>query len=362
VDFFDDDAAGQTPPDASPPPPPPRRRTNRRRTRIQRIVILAAILFVVVFVIAWWARSCQHSAKVDSYRTYMEGVTTVIADSDALGKQLDQIVENPTKYSRKELIAKLTALSSSQSEIAVRAGNLEAPGPLASQQDQFATGMDVRAAGFKLLRTAMLAALSSKKVGAGKLSQLEGYFSGPDAYYMHLFYTQARTTMSDEGVSDVEVPVSTWYLTHDVFDQTRLQAMLTSVGTSTKLTGVHGVSLAGVVAQPGNVALSQGKTVDVPASAQLSFLVKVKNGGDVTENEVPVSATLILPGGNELKQAATIASIGAGQTQSVVIEGFAIPSDALSKELTLKVKAGPVADERDPSNNSGQFKFILQLQ
>lgn len=363
MDFFDDDASGQTPPDASPPPPPPpRRRPNRRRTRIQRIVILAAIFFVLVFVIAWWARSCQHSRKVDSYRTFMDGVTTAIADSDDLGKQLNKLIDNPTKYSRKELIAKLDELRASQEEIAVRAARLEAPDPLQAQQEVFATAMDVRAAGFDLLDAAITAALEAKKVQVGKLSQLSGYFSGPDAYYMHLFYTQARTTMSDEGVSDVEVPVSDYYLTHDLFDQTRLQAMLTSVGTSTKLTGLHGVALAGVVAQPGDVALSKTGTTDVPASAELSFLVKVQNQGDVTEEKVPVTATLKLPDGTELKQASSIASIPAGQTQSVVIEGFAIPSSALSKVLTLEIKAGPVPEESTTTNNSGRFKFILQLQ
>jgi hypothetical protein len=361
VDFFDDDATGQTPPDAE-PPPPPRRRTDRRRTRIQRIVVLAVILFLLVFVMAWWARACQHSHKVESYRTYMEGVTTAIADSDALGKQLDKLVANPTKYSRKELIAKLDELTASQDEIAVRAGRLDAPKPLVAQQDLFATGMAVRASGFKLLRTAMRAALNSKKVNAGKLAQLEGYFSGPDAYYMDRFYAQARTTMSDQGVSDVAVPTSTYYLTSDTFDPTRLQAMLTSVGTSSKLTGIHGVGLVGVVAQPGNVALVQGGTVNVPASAQLSFLVKVENGGDVTESDVPVKATLLLPGGQPLKQAATITNIAAGQTQSVVIQGFAIPSSALSKTLTLKIMAGPVKQERSLANNAGRFKFILQLQ
>jgi hypothetical protein len=41
------------------------------------------------------------------------------------------------------------------------------------------------------------------------LGLLDGYFSGPDAYYQELAYLPARETLADEGVSDVAVPTST---------------------------------------------------------------------------------------------------------------------------------------------------------
>ena len=117
-----------------------------------------------------------------------------------------------------------------------------------------------------------------------------------------------------------------------------------------------------MVAQPGDVALTEAGTVDIPASADLAFDVKVQNQGDVTEENVAVTAQLKLPGGSVLKQTGTIATIAAGQTQSVTIQGFAIPTEALSKVSTLKVKAGPVPGERVKTNNTGQFKILLQLK
>ena len=63
-----------------------------------------------------------------------------------------------------------------------------------------------------------------------------------------------------------------------------------------------------------------------------------------------------------LTQSATIATIAAGQTQSVTIQGFAIPAEALSKVSTLKVTAGQVPGEQVKTNNVGQFKILLQLQ
>ena len=361
MDFFDDDAPAQSPPrDAS--TASQRRRPNRRRTRIQRIVILAAILFVVVFALALWARSCQHNRKVASYSTYFDSVATAIADSNDLGKQLNTVITNPTSLQRAQLVAKLNDLTSRQKEIAVRAARLQPPSTLDAEQAVIADGMKVRAEGFRLFQTTLLGALTNKKVGAGKLAATGGYFTGPDAYYMSQVYAQARNTLSQQGVTGVEVPPSTYYLTSGMFDTTKITAMLTSIGGSAKLSGIHGVGLAGVTAQPGNIALTHGQTINVPATANLSFDVKVQNQGNVTEKNVPVTAQLKLPNGSVLTQASTISTIAASQYQTVSITGFAIPADALSKVSTLTVKAGPVQGERVLSNNSGQYKILLQLK
>ena len=363
MDFFDDDETGQAPGgDQSASPQRSRRRPDRRRTRIQRILILAAILFVIVFAMAWWARSCQQNRKVESYRTYFEGVSVAIGDSATLGKQLDQLVANPTKFSRKELTAKLAELSAKQNEIAVRADRLDPPNTLASEQAVFAEGMKVRADGYKLFETTMLGILGKKKVNPAKIAALAGYFSGPDAYYTSRVYIPARNTLNEQGVTDVPVPTSTYYLTAKTFDAARLKQMLNSVGSSTKLAGIHGVGLLSVIAQPGDITLTKGGTTNIPATVGLAFDIKVENQGDITEENVAVTAELKLPGGDVLPQEGTIATIASGQTQSVTLTGFNIPAEALSKVSTLKVTAGPVPGEQKMSNNSGQFKILLQLQ
>ena len=368
MEFFDDDAAsgstkGDPPsPDASQAPQRRRRRSNPGRTRTQRLVILAVVLFLIVFGLALWVRACQHDRKVASYRDYFEGVSTAIADSGALGKQLDQLVGNPTKYSRKELVNKLQQLSAKQDEIAVRASRLVAPDTLAAEQAAFADGMRVRADGFKQFTAAMLGSLANKKVTAGQLAALEGYFSGPDAYYMSRVYLPARNVMNAQGVSDVAVPTATWYLKSRTFELTRLQELLSSVGSSTKLSGIHGVGLVKVVAQPGDVALIGNGVTTVSASADLAFDVTVQNQGDVTESDVPVTVSIKPPGSDAISQTGTIATLPSNKSQTVTVQGFAIPAEALSKQCTVKVTAGPVKGERVTTNNSATYKILLQLQ
>jgi hypothetical protein len=370
VDFFDDETS-RAPADAGGPPSTPtsRRRPagNRRRSRVLRLVILAVILFAVVFGIAWWARSCQHNRKIDTYRGYYTDVAAAIDDSVGLGKKVSAIMKDPARLSRKELIAELDQLAAQQEEISVRADRLEPPATLEVEQSVFATGMKVRASGFKLLRTAMVGALDNKKVGVKDVTALDGYFSGPDAYYQELAYLPARETLAEEGVSDVAVPTSTYFLTWKALDPATVTLALESVGKSSKLTGIHGVALIDVTAQgsSGDLKLQRGRTNNVPASPDLSFVVQVQNQGSVNEKNVPVTATLVLPGGgdtNTITQEASIAVIQAGKTKDVTITGFAIPTEALSKKVKLTVEAGPVKGERVETNNSATFTLLLQLK
>jgi hypothetical protein len=365
VDFFDDETTRAPADPAGPPASPSRRRPpDRRRVRIQRLVIAVVVTFLVVFGLAWWARSCQHSRKVDTYQTYFDGVSAAIGDSNALGKTVSSMMYDPSKYSRSELVDKLGQLAAQQQEIAVRAGRLEPPSTLEQEQTEFAAGMRVRTSGFSLLRTAMMSALANKKVTAETIAALDGYFSGPDAYYQDLVYAPAREAMAKDGVTGVAVPVSDYYLKWKALDPARVQSALDTVGKSAKLTGIHGVGLISVTAQTsnGNIKLSTGKTTDVAASTDLAFVCEVQNQGTVTEHDVPVTATLTVPGGDPLKQQGTIATIQPSKTQTVTITGFVIPETALSKELTLKVTAGPVKGEHVLTNNTLTFKLLLQLQ
>jgi hypothetical protein len=365
VDFFDDET-GRAPADTAGPPASPSRRRppDRRRTRIQRLAIAAVIAFLVVFGLAWWARSCQHNRKVGTYETYFEGVTSAINDSTALGKKLSSTMYNPAKLSQNELVDRLGQLAAQQDEIAVRAARLSPPATLEQEHTAFASGMRVRARGFSLLRTAMLGALANKKITAYTIAALDGYFSGPDAYYQQLVYTPSREIMAEDGVTGVPVPTSTYYLTWKALDPDRVKLTLASLGQSTKLTGTHGVALMTVTAKTsgGDIELVKGQTNEVPASADLGFVCEVQNQGTATERDVTVTALLTVPGGDPLKQQGTISVIEPTKTQTVTISGFAIPETALSKQVTLKVTAGPVKSEQVLTNNTMSFKLLLQLQ
>jgi hypothetical protein len=368
VSFFDDDAEVTQ---VTAPTPRPRRKRNRSRLRIQRLVIALVALFVLVFVLALVIRSCQQNAKESSYRTYFTQVGGVLSDStNSVGKPIAALLADPTKYGRTQLVAELNSLVAKQNEITARTEKISPPGKLKSLHSILIQGEEVRQAGVVQVREGLMAALGGKHLHATArmLAALSGYFTGPDAYYEQLYRTQAQKILKDDGVSNVAVPAlvpaAGYFATSTVFSPSALSAALSSVSSSVKLTGAHGVGLAGVAIKSSGktVVLSPSGSNNFKASVGLVVAVTVQNQGSATEANVPVKITWTGPGNTTPQTySATIPSIAAHASKTVDVPGLNIPSNDMAKRTTLKVKAGPVPGEKLLSNNSASYVIIPVL-
>ena len=159
------------------------------------------------------------------------------------------------------------------------------------------------------------------------------------------------------------MPTATYYLDGRHPHRGARHGHAQPLGASAKLGGIHGVALDGVTAKPSGTALVRGKSVPIPASPDLSFVVTVENQGSVAESDVPVEVVLVLPGGDKLKQTATIAAISAGKKPDGRGPGVRrSPTRRSAASSTLRVKVGPVPEERVLTNNSATYQFLLQLQ
>ena len=142
--------------------------------------------------------------------------------------------------------------------------------------------------------------------------------------------------------------------------------MLDSVGNSTKLSGIHGVALLDVTAQgsSGDIKLVKGRSNDVPASADLAFVVTVQNQGerhrDTTCPSPPRSRSPAATPTQRRRHPSP--RIGPTRRRTSPSPGSPSRTEALSKEVTLKVVAGPVKGERVETNNTATYKLLLQLQ
>ena len=141
----------------------------------------------------------------------------------------------------------------------------------------------MRLAGVEQVRTGLLAALSGKNLHATarKLAALSGYFTGPDVYYNALYRNQAQNDHEQrrrEQRGGAGRPASS--PTATCSRPTALQAALASVSSSTKLSGLHGVGLAGVaIKSNGKTTRSSSGSNNFTASVGLVVLVTVKNQG-----------------------------------------------------------------------------------
>jgi len=343
-----------------------RKPRSKRTVRIQRLLIALVVLFIVVFLLALWIRSCSYNRKVGSYQEYMTEVQKVIEDTNAVGKDLKTMVNDPTKFTREGMSKLLGEMIRDQTAVADRAAKLQPPDDLMDENAVLVQGMDVRNQGYKLWRDAIEAELKGKdsSVTAKNLAALGAYFTGPEAYYQALFYRQAQKVMADEGVSNVTVPAATYYTNANLFQTTKMKNLLDTMGKTSSLKGVHGVALAGVQVQPGDKQLETGKTNKVTASTELSFVVSVENQGTVAEKDVPVEITLIPPEEANLqnqKLETSIATIDANQVKTAKVAGFTLDPAVIGPELKLRVQVGPVPQEQVATNNKATYTVIFQL-
>ena len=359
MSFYDDEPLPE-----EPQPRAPRHKRDRSKLKVQRLVIFLVVLFAIVFALALAVRACQHRAKESAYREYFTNTASVINDSNEVGKKLGVILANPTKFNRQELTDELNKLVADQTEITARAQNIKPPDKLKDLHSTFALGMKVRLRGVEQVKAGLLAALTKKKVKAmaTKLAALSGYFSGPDVYYSELYQTQAQKVMADDDVTNVAVPVSDFFLKHDLFDAAAIEAALQRAAAATSQTGTHGVGLVSVVAKPDGVRLKAGQDTQVRSTPDLVFSVTIENQGSVTESDVTVKLTFTAPGASPQELTGTVAAIGPGERQSVDIVGIVIPPEALAKTSTVKVVAGPVKGEKVTDNNQATYGVILQFE
>jgi hypothetical protein len=360
VSFFDDDD------EVTVPEPRPRRRSSRSRTRLQRFAVLAVILFVVVLVLALSIRSCQGNRKKNAYSSYMAGVQTVVDDSAAVTKQIGAILADPTKYSRKQLLAKLDGLETTQREILTRTQQLDPPRPLAEEQTALVQGMQVRLEGVRLFHDGIVKALGVKNTAASaaNIASYSGYFTGPDVYYQMFFYAPAQVTVQKEVGGGVTVPAIDPAKSAALLDATLIKSAIDRMQASRKLTGIHGVSLVSVVLNDQNgkqvAKLVPNREVRVTAGPGLVFRVSVQNQGTITETNVPLTVTVVPPGTSaEQKLAQTMASIPAGATQTADVPGFNPAASSIGRVTIVKVFVGPVPEEQTTSNNKAEYKLRL---
>jgi hypothetical protein len=365
VSFFDDDSEVTQ---VTAPAPRSRRKRNRSRLRIQRLVIALVALFILVFVLALVIRSCQQNAKESTYRSYFTQVQQVESDAtNKVGKPIAALLGDPTKFGRTQLESQLSTLVATQNEITTRTARINAPGKLKDLHQILVQGQQVRLAGVQQVRAGLLAALSGKGLHATarKLAALSGYFTGPDVYYNQLYRTQAQKIVTDDGVTNVAVPEVGYFAGASVFSPTALAAALTTVSSSAKLSGVHGVALGGVAIKSNGttVTLSAGSANHFTASVGVLVLVTVQNQGTVTQTNVPVKVTWSGPSGSAAQvYTASIPSIAPGAKKTASVSGLNIPSTAITKSSTLKVEAGPVPGEKVLSNNHATYTIVPVLK
>ena len=130
-----------------PPKPPGGPQLYRLGVLIAGAIVLAVILILVV-------NSCRENQKVSAYENYVESVSTIAAESEDLGKQLNTQLTTPG-ITLEALREDVGGLRQQQEQLLQQAQELGPPGPLLEQQEALVETMQFRVNGLDGLATAL---------------------------------------------------------------------------------------------------------------------------------------------------------------------------------------------------------------
>ena len=363
-DFFDDAPSGEAAERTGPPrrrPRLPRRPPAGGGTAIlARRAALIVGLIVVAVALVLVVNSCRADQKKGEYESYMERVAAVDAQSQDVGKRLNQLIFS-SGIKLDDLTAELDGLRREQSQAVANAERLEPPGPLREQQETLVQAMLLRVEGLNGLKRAFdsIGTTARQRNPGVLLAEQSDRLVASDVLYEDLFAEGAKSVLADQGITGVAVPESDFVRNRELSSPTSWRLVVDRL-TQPQAGGggLHGNQIAGVRVLPGSKPLSPSEENTVRVSTGLGFEVLVKNSGDNQETQVRVNLT-IQQSPESIRKEDTIDIINPGDTKSVTFRELS--GLAFGPRTILKVTVEPVPGEKNTNNNTAEYTVIFTL-
>jgi CARDB len=335
-----------------PPTPPGGPQLYRLGVLIAGAIVLAVILILVV-------NSCRNNQKVSAYENYVESVSTIAAQSEDLGKQLNTQLTTPG-ISLEALRGDIEGLRQQQEQILRRAQELEPPGPLIQQQEALVETMQFRVNGLDGLATAFeqVAQTTNADESGQLLASQAQRLVASDVVYADGFQSPTETVLEEQGVSNVPVPASRFVQNPEFASPTQWKQTVARLTQAPESGGLHGNGIQAVRVQPSGQTLNPNEDTTIESSSDLAIEVLVQNSGDSQETQVRVTLTIMQD--PQIQKRQTIDVINPGETKTVTFRDFGELSFATS--TTLRVVIDPVQGEENTGNNTAEYPVIFTLQ
>lgn len=334
----------------------------RGLTPLLRLLALIALIVAALVFFGLLIQSCASTSKHDSYKNYMEKVSTVAKSSESNGAAVaSAMTTSGAKVA--DLDTSLVGIADQERQTLAAAQKLNPPGPLRPQHEDLIEALQLRVNGVQGLADTFRATATSKATSdAALLAAQADRLLASDVIWDDLFLEPSKSVMKNEGVSGVNVPDSNFVANHDLITERsmtlvlqRLRGASTGGGTPT---GIHGTNIVDTKVLPGGPVLSQPNENTVTATTDLAFVVAVADSGDSQEVGIKVTLTIQKPGGAIVKTQ-TIDLINPGQTKEVTFTNLGqVP---FAQKTTVLVDVAPVPGERNTDNNKASYPVIFSL-
>jgi len=189
----------------------------------------------------------------------------------------------------------------------------------------------------------------AEKAMAGIAKQMQKLLAS-DVVYEQVVRPEVDGVLANNGISDSDVPESTFLPDEKWLDEATVSEALGGVsGSSENASGVHGTELSGVVVN--GTELVEGAPATVSAEEGVEVEASVQNQGESTENGVTVAVTYE---GTTVK--GEIDELPAGETGTAIIPLTPTPSG----EVTIEVVVEALPGEELTENNEAAYTLVVE--
>jgi CARDB len=323
-----------------------------RRTVAIVLAVIAVILLVVLI------NSCRNSQKDNAFRDYAGDERSLVSAEQDLSNRLFATLSKPGRGDALNVQTQVNAQRVDAEQLVQRAKDASHPGELDTANGWLATAFEFRADAIGRIANLIPTALGEK----GKQAAIDSIAGQMQAFLASdVIYSQraipALTAAFSKRSIDERFPISQFLPDLGWLDKTTVGTRLAKLtGTSQAATpGLHGTSLDGVTAQPSGTDLTDTGVNRVSVSNQLSFDVKVTNGGNSEETDVGVSVTI--SNGKKISVDQTIPRIAAGESQTVSIPVSQQPETGSVSTVAVEIAAVP--GEKNTDNNKASYQVVF---
>jgi hypothetical protein len=331
-------------------------------TPLLRLIGLVAFAILVVVLLVFAVQNCRGSQKRETYENYTEDVGEVAAQSQQIGRRLNNLLTDPAAKLT-DIRQQLSGLAQQQEQGVTRAEEIDPPGPLREVHPAVIQSLQLRVSGLEGLDRAFeqTARLQNAGIAGRALSVQARRLLASDVVWDDLYKDPARAVLADQEVRGVQVPDSNFLRNPDLATPSLMASVWRRVrGASTGGSDCspRGTGLVTTKALPSGTELSRDTLNTVEASEELGFTVTIEDTGCSQEVRIPITLT-ILKDPRPIVKRQTVAIINPGESQTVTFRDLGQPPFA--RQTTLKVEVKPVTGESRTENNSAEYPVIFSL-
>jgi hypothetical protein len=347
----------------------PRRRGGRPPVRpptgltpLLRLIGLISFAILVVVLLVFWVNSCREDRRKDAYRDYVEKITTLANDSQALGRNLNGVLTSRGQRPA-QIEQRLEGLAQQQEQQADQARELDPPGPLRVQNRHAIEAFDFRLSGLRGMAQAFrqTATSGNANTAGALLAEQAKRFIASDIVWDDSFKDPAADELERQDVSGVEVPDSNFLPNSDIATRrsmTGIWQRIRGAATGGTSCSPRGTGIQSVTALPARKQLSPSDLNTVESTKDLAFAVEIENSGCAQESSIPVRLT-IQKSPTPIQKRRVLDLINPGETKTVVFSD--IGTVPFAERTSVVIEAEPVPTESTTDNNTAEYPVIFSL-